>query len=64
MNTLKIGDKVKYEGKVATVVDMAPAFGKYPAVRLEFKAIFADFGPQYPKTQQRDVIEYGLEVVQ
>jgi hypothetical protein len=64
MNALKIGQKVKYEGQVATVVDMAPAFGKYPAVVLEFRAIFADFGQEYKQIERRSAIEYGLEVVQ
>lgn len=64
MNTLQIGQKVKYEGQIATVVDMAPAFGKYPAVVLEFRAIFAGFGTSYKQIDRRSVIEYGLEVVQ
>lgn len=63
-NTFKIGEKVIYNGKPATVVDLADEFkvsGKaYPSVVLEFKAIFADFGPNYPQTDRRTVIEYGL----
>ena len=64
MNTLQIGQKVKYQNQIATVVDTAPPFGEYPVVVLEFKAIFADFGPNYAQIDRRSVIEYGLEVVQ
>ena len=64
MNTLQIGTKVKYQNQVATVIGTAEPFGKYPVVVLEFKAIFADFGPNYQQIDRRSVIEYGLEVVQ
>lgn len=62
-NALQIGQKVKYEGRVATVIGFAKAFAGYPAVTLEFKAIFADFGKNYAQIDQRGVIEEGLEVV-
>lgn len=64
MNALQIGQKVKYEGKIATVVEHGKPFANYPVVVLEYKAIFADFGPTYKQIDRRSVIEYGLEVVQ
>lgn len=63
MNRLHIGDKVMYEGKIATVIGIAPPFGNYPVVVLEFKSIFADFGPGYQQIDRQSVIEYGLKAV-
>lgn len=62
MNTLQIGQKVKYLNKIATVVGYGKAFGEYPVVVLESPAIFAKFGKEWPQTDRRSVIEYGLEV--
>jgi hypothetical protein len=63
-NVLKIGQKVKYVGKVATVVGFGEQFGgKYPSVVLEHKGTFADFGPNWLQVDTTTVIEYGLEVI-
>ena len=60
LNTLKINDKVEYNGEPAVVVDFADPFGPYPAVVIERKALFADFGPSYLQKERCKVIEYGL----
>ena len=62
-NALKIGQQVKYDGKIATVIGHAKPFAGYPAVTLEYKSIFADFGPNWAQIDQRGVIEEGLEVL-
>jgi hypothetical protein len=62
-NTLTVGDKVDYNGKIATVIDFAKPFMGYPAVVIEFKALFADFGPNYLQIDRRSVLEYGLKPI-
>lgn len=63
-NTFKIGDKVDYNGNIATVVDMAEPFLDYPAVVVEYKGIFSDFGPSWQQIDRRTVIEYGLKLIE
>ena len=62
-NKLAVGDKVKYCNKVATVVALAEPFGgKYPAVVIEYKGIFSDFGKNWQQVDRLTIIEHGLEV--
>ena len=62
-NVFKVGDKVNYNGKPATVIEIGKPFAEYPTVVLEFKAIFADFGADWKQIDQRTVIEHGLTLI-
>ena len=62
-NKLKVGDKVKYGNEIATVVALCPPACGHAAVVIEYKALFADFGPSWAQIERKSIIEKGLEVV-